>query len=162
MRLSVSTLALLGLSACAGAGAEVSGSAGGVSFDKTPYVYFGGPYIVISMEEIECIDLSFVNRSYEEGVAPTTMDLAMLQFASNSDTDGFEAQRYSIDVDASFSSTVVRVLDDAPTYTRASGGLLIIDEVTDDDASGTFESVVFEDGTLSGSFTAEWCRNLRD
>lgn len=162
MRSVAFVLLVGGLFGCRGATADVSGTAGGVTFEHTPYVYFGGPYIVVSMEEVDCIDISFVNRSYEDGVAPTDQNVAMLQFASNADDPNIVPGRYSIDIDASFSATVVRVLDDAPTYTRASGGLLVVDEADDDWASGTFDSVAFEDGTLSGEWTAEWCRNLKD
>ena len=45
---------------------------------------------------------------------------------------------------------------------NATAGTLVVDSVeADETATGSFEDLAFEDGTLSGSFTAEHCVNLK-
>ncbi len=155
-------LALLPLlTACAEPAATVSGAAGGVTFGETDHAYFGGPYLVISPDELDCLDLAWVQRSYEDGIAPTEGDARLLQFAFATDT--VTEGRVGIGIAAAASATVVNVTGGTATFTRAEGGFLDIDAVeTETEATGSFEGLAFEDGTLSGSFTATWCRNLRN
>jgi hypothetical protein len=153
-------VALVALVGCGGSSAEVSGSAGGVDFDRTNHVLFGGPYIVVSMIDVDCEDLDYVRRNYEEGQAPTELDTAMLQFSFQG--EAVVEGPAPLAIDGVASASVIRISGGAFYETVAEGGLLTIDAVTDEDtASGTFEGVTFEDGTLDGEFTAEWCRNLK-
>ncbi len=157
---------LLVLVGCGGASSEISGSAGGVDFEDTRFVYFGGPYVVISTIEVECLDLAWVARNYEEGVAPTDLDTALVQFAfadnPDADLDMLEG-RHAVAPDAGVTSTVVSVVNGAATFTTATAGLFTVDTLDEEDlAEGVLEAVTFEDGgSVSGSYTAEWCRNLR-
>lgn len=146
---------------CGGPLAEVQGSAGGVTFGETKYVFFGGPFVVISMDEIECTQLAFARQNYLPDEAPTEDDVRILQFswASGSISTGPQ----TIAPDASVAANVVVVTEDDYTDTEASEGLIDIESAEEEgEAIGTFEEVIFEDGTLSGSFTAEWCINLKD
>ncbi len=141
----------------------VTGTAGGITFGETVTAYFGGPFLVVSAQPIDCLDLSFVVKSYEDGVAATDQDIALLQFAFGQ-TD-VNLGRTAVDVGASVSATVVNIVGDASSYTRAESGLLVVDSVDPSEdglASGSFEDVAFEDGTLAGTFNATWCRNLRE
>jgi hypothetical protein len=109
------------------------------------------------------MDLAFVVPAYEDGVAATDRDVALLQFTFGQ-TD-VNLGRTAVDVGASVSATVVNIVGDASGYTRAESGLLIVDAVDPSEnglASGSFEDVTFEDGTLAGTFNATWCRNLRE
>lgn len=152
---------LAALSACGGGSAEVTGTAGGITFGETEFVYFGGPYVIISQVEAECDEFAWVERNYEVGQSPTETDVAALQFAYSGETLVEGAQ--AIAVDASVAATVLNVKDVVFSYERAEAGFITMDEVIEDEsASGTFEGLTFEDGTLNGSFTAEWCRNLKD
>jgi hypothetical protein len=159
MRSGVFLLPLLALAACGG-GADVSGTALGIPFADTPYVFFGGPFIVISNIETDCEALSFVRGNYEVGSAPTEDDAQLLQFGFTAG-DVVEGQK-SISVTASVSAAVVKVNDGAFDFAYADGGVIDVTSVTDDRVQGTFEGVAFEDGSLDGDFDADWCRNLKD
>jgi hypothetical protein len=160
MRGLFAVLAGLWLVGCGGASAEVTGTVGDVAFGETSYVYMGGPFIIISMLEVSCEGLDFVRRNYEVGMAPTDADTEILQFSF--DEDLVATGSYPIDIDAAVSSTVIAVSGGAFYEDIARGGLLTVDTFSDEDsASGSFSELAFDGGTLSGSFSAEWCRNLK-
>lgn len=167
-RTTLSLLSALGLAfgalpGCGGekAVAEVTGEAMGISFGETSYVYFGGPFVVVTPDPMECLDISWVRLSYQDGVAPTEDDVRMLQFGFTGG-DVTTGQK-SIGLGASVTSTVIQVSGGAMSQTRATQGALNVDALEDEVwASGSFEGVAFEDGTLDGTFEAEWCTNLKD
>ncbi len=152
------------LAGCGAPPAAVSGTAGGITFEASTSAFFGGPYVVIANGEVDCVDLAWIRRSYEDGVAPTDSSVQLLQFAFNGDSSPTVAEgRVAVGVAANVSATLVKVAGDTPTFSRAEGGFLDIDTVeAESEAVGSFEGLAFEDGTLSGTFTATWCRNLRN
>ncbi|MFZ5482210.1 MAG: hypothetical protein ACOZNI_35945 [Myxococcota bacterium] len=160
MRPTLLFAALIALPACGGASAEVTGSAIGITWGESRWVYYGGPFLAISNAEVDCEGVAWVERNYEAGQAPTDDDVQILQFAFAEDMrDG----TFSIGLDASVAATVLEVKDGALTFERAEGGVLTVEAIEEDtSADGTFDGVLFESGTLSGSFTAEWCRNLKE
>ncbi|MDP2305975.1 MAG: hypothetical protein Q8P18_08100 [Pseudomonadota bacterium] len=159
---AVAGLACIGLFAgCGGASADVTGSAGGVDFGRTKYVFFGGPFVIVSMLEVECEGLDFVRRNYEIGQAPTDAETQLLQFSYEPATipEGVVA----IAQDATVSASVLEITGGAFFESIATAGQITIESIQDElSASGVFEGVLFEDGTLDGSFDAAWCRNLKD
>lgn len=159
MRSGAFLLLIPPLAACGG-GAEVSGKALGITFEDTRYAWFGGPFVVISNIETDCESISFVRSNYEIGNAPTDADMQILQFGFAS-SDVSEGQK-SISATASVNATVVKIDDGAFDFAYADGGVINVESLSEDRAQGTFEGVAFEDGTLDGSFDAEWCRNLKD
>lgn len=151
---------LFGLVGCGGTYADVTGSAGGVEFERTTHVYFGGPFVVISMLETDCEDLDWVRRNYEVGNAPTELDTAMLQFSY--EVDAIVEGPAPVAVDGAASASVLKIGGGSFYEAIAEGGLLTIDEIVDEDhATGVFEGILFDDGTLDGDFDATWCRNLK-
>lgn len=162
VRNSLLALAVLPLAACGAAGsAEISGSAGGITWGDTEYAYFGSSYLVFSNLETDCQSISFVDNNYDDGAPPTTQDTQLLQFA-------FEASEVNEGVfpvaatDAEVHATIVFIKDGAMVTPDANAGNLTIDAVSaESSVEGSFDSITFEDGSLSGSFTAEWCVNLK-
>ncbi|MDP2313914.1 MAG: hypothetical protein Q8P41_13490 [Pseudomonadota bacterium] len=149
------------LTSCGGTGADVTGSAGGVNFGKTKQVYFGGPFIVIAITEVDCEGLDFTRRNYEVGQVPTDFDVQLVQFAF--EADNVAEGVFPVKIDAAVSATVVNVTGGAFFEAIATGGLLTVESVeADQSATGVFEGVLFDDGTLDGEFDATWCRNLKD
>lgn len=154
-------LVTLGLIGCGGASATVEGTAGGISWGESTWAYAGARYIVISAVELECRDVSWVETSYDEGVAPADFDLSVLQFAFPS-AESIAEGRSAVSQGGQAEATIVNVSGNVFHEYEATGGTLDVDSVEQDSsAAGSFESVTFEDGTLSGSFTAEWCVNLK-
>lgn len=155
-------LGLMFLSGCEkGASAEVTGTAGGVTFGETKYVYFGGPFFVISATDVECVDLSWVRPAYQEGSSPTDQDIKLLQFAYAS--GAVSTGEKSVGPGASVTAKVVTVAGGALSQSSASSGSISVSEVVDEEtATGEFSGIAFDDGTLDGSFEAEWCITLKD
>lgn len=148
------------LAGCGAASADVGGSAGGVDFGWTKYVFFGGPFVIVSMAEVDCEGLDFVRRNYEIGQAPTDAETQLLQFSY--DPDDIPEGIGFVALDASVSASVLSITDGAFFESTASAGQITVDAIeAEDSASGTFEGVLFEDGTLDGTFDAAWCRNLK-
>lgn len=146
---------------CGGASAQVEGTAGGIAWGDSTWVYAGARYIVISAIEVECRDVDWVESNYDEGVAPTTIDVSLLQFAFPS-SESIATGRSAVSPGSQAEATIVNLTGDVFHEYPASAGTLDVDSVEEDSSvTGSFDSVTFEDGTLSGSFTAEWCVNLK-
>ncbi len=149
------------LTACGGATAEVEGAAGGIQWGASDHVYVGARYVVISAVEVECRDIDWVDRNYDEGVKPTDGNTSLLQFTFASG-DEVEEGKFPIEQGGQVQATIVNISGDVFHESIATGGTLSVDSVAEEgEATGTFDAVTFEDGTLSGSFTAEWCVNLK-
>lgn len=157
--LAAASCLLLG---CGGPHAEVEGTTLGVEFGETGSVFFGGPFVVISNLDTDCMGVAWVERNYQEGQAPVDGDAQVLQFAWSAEGDGIVEGTSTIDVGASVSAAAVIVTDGVISFDHASGGVMTIDTYeAEKEATGSFEGVTFDDGgILSGTFTAEWCRNL--
>lgn len=153
-------LPLVGLVGCGGSVAEVSGSALGITFGTTHHVYFGGPLLVVSAFDTDCEGLAFVRKTYEVGQVPTSEEVGLLQFAFASEmVEGTSA----VDLGASVNAAVVKGGGGEFEFEYAEAGVLDIDSIeAETRVEGTFEGVAFPSGTLTGSFSAEWCRNLKD
>lgn len=152
--------AILLLLACAPA-AELSGSAGGITWGDTNYAWFGARYIVFSNIETDCEGIAFIDQNYDEQVAPNDVDTQTLQFTF--DTEDVRTGTFQVAAtDAEVHSTIVFIQDGAFSESIAAAGVLTVDEIDPDSSiSGSFDTVSFEDGSVSGSFTAQWCRNLK-
>ena len=154
-------LALFPLAACAGASATVEGSAGGIQWGESAFVFVGARYVVISATELACRDVDWVSRNYDEGVKPTDLNVSTLQFTFASG-DAVEKGKFLIAQGGQVQSTIVNVSGDVFREFNAVGGTFEIDETEVEGATtGSFDEVAFDDGTLSGSFTAEFCVNLK-
>lgn len=155
-------LGLLGLMACKdGAEATVEGTAMGITIGETPYVFVGGGFVVISTTDVDCMDLSFVRTSYQEGTSPTETDVKFLQVAFTAG-DVTEGQK-SVGLGASVTSTLVQVNNGTLTQDRATSGSFTVDTLEEEGpATGSFQDLAFADGSLSGTFVADWCINMKD
>lgn len=138
----------------------MTGSAGGVSFGDTAYVYWGARYVIISAIEVECTGLPWVEQNYDAESSPTDVDTSILQFTFAGEL--IETGKFTIAQGAQVQATVVNIEGGLFKETNAVSGTFDLDSVEEEGlATGAFEAVAFDDGTLDGSFTAIWCRNLK-
>jgi hypothetical protein len=148
------------LAACAPSGADVTGDVAGVGFSSPQTVMAGGPFIVMVNDILDCVDLSWVSRSYQSSSSPMESDFTALQLTF----EGSEILEgpFSVAGEAQVSSTFLVNADGVFTPHRGIGGTV---EITSTSTSGSTEgsfNLVFDEGSLQGTFTAENCRNLKD
>lgn len=149
------------LAGCAGEGtAEITGSVDGLSITPTT-LFWGGPFVTFVSRDLDCDELAWVSKVYEEGEEPPTdFDFTMLQI-SYSESDVVTGT-YDLSGQAPVKAEVVNVTGAALTVFKASEGTLIIDEVVgEEDAVGSFAFTFDDYGTLTGDFSVPWCTNLK-
>ena len=143
-------------------GADVTGSVAGESFDAGA-AWWGDSFIVLTEDDYDCIDMSWVKPSYSDEKPPGDDPKRFLQFMFNS---GGEVQKgvFTIaettesPVSASFWNYTGAALDQ---YHGRVGSLQIDDITGSDKISGEFQ-VSFDDGELSGTLDkVEWCTNIK-
>jgi len=107
------------------------------------------------------MDLAWVRPSYQEGSQPTDQDMDILQFSYTS--GNLSTGQKSIGLGASVTSTIVHISGESLEQARATGGVINVDSIEEDAmAIGSFEGVTYDDGTLDGTFEAQWCINLKE
>lgn len=158
--MSMFVLAAL-LTGCAGEGtAEISGSVDGLSINAST-LYWGGPFITFVSRDLDCDELSWITKTYDEGEeAPTDYDFTALQITySESDV---VTGTYDLSGQAPVKAEVLNVTGGALTVFKASEGTLVIDGVvSEEDASGELNFTFDDYGSLSGTFSVPWCTNLK-
>ena len=156
---------LLAATGCGLAPTTVEGSVAGEPMSEIQTVLWGGRYIVLIDEPLDCIDLAWVNHTYTEGMDLGDVDFAALQFTFSRGVEVLEGTfsvQGAAEVNAKFLDYRDGIFDASDEY-RARDGFLSVGTVSDKDrASGDFE-LDFGDGqALSGEFEAQWCVNLPD
>lgn len=135
---------------------DVSGSVGGNSF--TPMsAYYGGPYIAFFNIEIDCKEMYWLEKIYRNGEAPYNRNLEALQINFN-DSDVVTGT-YSTGGEAPIRSSFLTITSDAFEVVTSTDGLLTVDDVDGDFATGTFDLTYGED-VMSGTFMIPFCTNL--
>jgi len=123
--------------------------------------FWGGRYIMFADAELDCIDLAWVHHSYSDAAPPTDLKLNILQFTFSRGDDVFEGN-FSVEGQTEVNGRFMLTGPNGYEEYRARSGFLNISEVAGHgDATGTFD-IGFEEGSLNGEFTAEWCVNLPD
>ena len=156
---SALTLAVL-IAGCSGGGtAEVTGAVSGYSLTPSAQ-WWGGPFLVITSEPLDCIDMYWVKRSMVNGdEAPVDKDLVALQFTYNE--GDVIAGTYSVEGAATVIADLLVIEGGALQVFDARTGALVVDEIEEEGfATGSFD-LGFDDGTLSGSFDIEFCNNMK-
>lgn len=145
---------------CGGGGmAEVTGTVGGYSLNANSW-YWGGPFLVLASRDYDCIDMSWVKRTWVGGdEAPVSADVTALQFTYNE--GDVVTGTYSVEGAAPVKADLLVVEAGALQVFDARTGALVLEDLEDEGiATGSFD-LGFDDGTLSGSFEAEYCNNLK-
>ena len=152
---------------CGPSPSTISGSVAGIPFETVGTAMWGGRYLVLVDQEMDCIDMAWVHRNYSEGVDLGTTDFVALQFTFGRGQEVTESPLpYSVQGVAEVSARLIDYTDgifDAGDEYRGLDGLLFVETIKQKDwAGGTFD-IEFSDGdTLVGEFSADWCVNLPD
>jgi|GEM_PF-1054350 len=156
-------LATVALTSACGGGtyADITGSVEGVKINANAF-YFGGPFIVFTNHESECLDMSWVRRgsSYQSGgEPPTDYDQNALLFTYANDS--VEAENLSVEGESLVTAHALFVSGGALTVHEAVEGYIDVTEFTKKgNAVGEFE-LTFDNGNVSGAFEVEECNNLK-
>ncbi len=151
---------LLTLLACGVPDFSIDGKVDGHAFPSVGTAFYGGPYVLFAPEELECMDVAWVERNYREGEAPTELDVTVLQvtFLSSDVEDGY----YSVEGEAPLSAKLLSIADGALTQYRADAGTVEVEAFEwEDILSGTLD-LTFDEGSFKSSWYAEWCLNLEE
>lgn len=155
-------LVLLGLLACAEDPTIIDGTVGGATMGEPLTAMWGGPFIIFAKDELDCLELDFTRRTYDQGSAPVDFDLVALQFSFDAPdiTQGVFSTEGS---DAAVDAKTLLVSGGAFTEIRDRTGSLQVGEVVErEPLEGSFEVNFSDDqGTFSADyFIAEYCVNL--
>lgn len=158
MRFSVWLLAL-GVGCGGGAGdTTVTGSVGGQELQLAA-AYWGGPFVVLTDQDYDCLEMGWVGRYYEEEEPPVEDDMLALQFMFNA-SDVVEGI-YDVAGEAALTVRFLSVQEGIFTIEKGRSGQLIVDEITNGDVvNGTFD-IAFDAGSLSGDLSLDYCTNLK-
>jgi hypothetical protein len=143
----------------------VDGTVSGVSIGTAGTAFWGGRYLFIADQALDCLDVSFVNHTYSEGSDLGDNDFSALQFTYSRGTDVFPGN-FSVqgasEVTAKFLNYKNGVFD-TDDEVRGREGTILVEEVNDkESALGEFNIDFGDDQILMGNFSAEWCINLPD
>jgi len=143
----------------------IDGSVDSRDFSESLTAYFGGRYLFFSNVELDCMGVHWVHHTYTPGVDPAEDDLFGIQFTFGMGSE-VAAGYYNLNDRAQVDASALIIEGGAFQEFRVDEGELTVDEVTDRDlAVGSFDLSRFYDtdeGSLSGTFSAEWCVNLPD
>ena len=156
------SLAAFLISGCSGAPyAEVNGSVDGYSLGPQT-TYWGGPFLIMVNEPLECMDMSWVKRgtNFRDGdEAPLDDDIVALLFTYESDE--VVVQNTSMEGDAPVDARVLVTRSGALAVYKADAGVLDVTEFNNnDDVLGSFD-IGFDEDNINGDFQLEWCNNLK-
>lgn len=153
----LAALALLG--GCTSPTAEITGEVSGMSLTGAETVMWGSCFIAIVAEPIDCLEMGWITRHYNEGESVRDDDFRLLQFTYDGE-EILEGQ-FNVTGEATVTSKFINQQDGALSEQRARAGELIVDAADEDWVEGSF-NITFDGGQLEGTFLAEYCLNLRD
>lgn len=137
----------------------VDGAVDGFDINEAGTIFFGGPFILVTDEVLECRDMAWVQRTYDVSAAPTDFDFVGLQFTY--DEDDVSTGNYSVAGEAAVYAKALVVSGGVFTEYRSNGGELVLTGLESNTlATGSF-NVTFDEGSFSTElFEAEWCVNM--
>lgn len=155
-------LILLGLMACGADPTIIDGSVAGESMGEPLTAMWGGPFIVFVKDELDCLDLDFTRRTYDQGTAPVDFNMVALQFSFDA-PDVSEGVFSTEGTDAVVDAKTLIVSGGAFNEVRDRTGTINVGNVADrEPLEGSFD-ITFsdEEGSFATDyFYAEYCINL--
>ena len=110
---------------------------------------------------IDCIDIAWVHKVYTDGQSPDdSLDFVALQLTYQAEAPS--TGTFSVAGNATVGAQ--GLINTKGTFTLEKGrdGTLTVTDVDPNGAyvTGSLDTISFTTGTLSGTFTTEYCRNL--
>ncbi|MFT5587147.1 MAG: hypothetical protein ACI9VR_004755 [Cognaticolwellia sp.] len=155
-------LILLGLLACGADPTIINGNVAGETMGEPLTAMWGGPFIVFVKDQLDCRDLDFTRRTYDQGNAPVDFNMVALQFSFDA-PDVSEGVFSTEGTDAVVDAKTLIVSGGAFNEVRDRTGTINVSSVVDrDPLEGSFDVTFSDDeGSFStGYFYAEYCINL--
>lgn len=152
-------LVLLAMGCDGGKGSTTAeGTVGGQALTVAG-AWWGGPFIVVMDQDLDCLEMAWVNRYYDDDDPPVDFDINAVQFNYEADevVDGI----YDVSGEAAVTASFVSMVEGVFATEKARSGQLIVDEITNNEVIlGTFD-LTFDSGTLKGELGVDWCSNVK-
>lgn len=145
------------LTGCGGVGGNLSGTIDSTEFSPVAG-FWGGPFVVFSNQDIDCMDLWWVARKYDQDTVPWDQAFDLLQVSFN-ESDVVEG---TFDVSGVSPVSAARLVGDGDSFdiNEASSGLLTIDSMkVGGKVKGNLE-LSLAGGSIAGTFAVPHCVNL--
>lgn len=148
--------------ACSSAEFDVSGTPDGSDFTAVS-AYWGNQFIVFIDQDIDCIDMWWVQTFNLQGEEPPmNRDLRALQVTYNNEEEQVFEGTYSLGGEAPIKTEFLEITGETFNVSRAAEGVLELDEKVDRTALTGGVNFVFSGGSVSGTFTdITWCNNIK-
>ena len=148
--------------ACSSAEFDVSGAPDGADFTAVS-AYWGNQFIVFLDQEIDCIDMWWVQTFNLQGEEPpTSRDLRALQITYNNDEEEIFEGTYTLGGEAPIKTEFLEITGETFNVSRAAEGILELDEKVEDKTLSGGVNFVFSEGSVTGTFTnITWCNNIK-
>ncbi len=148
------------LIACSTVTTTIDGSVEGYSIGEVGSAYFGGPFLLFTDVELDCMGASWVDRYYETESTPTDVDLVGLQITFEGDS--VAAGNYSLGGDAPLRADLIVIADDDFETYRARDGSVVVDEPGVDEITGSLDLQFSGNGSLTADWSVERCVNVSE
>ena len=151
----------LSIFACKAPSASVKGDVDGSEINAVT-AYWGGPYLVITDADFDCIDMAWARESYDDDEAnEVTTDEGFKAVQFTYESSEVEESKLSIATrNAPALAWFLEVDDGEAASTQATTGTIEL-VMEDDWAEGSFDLTFGDLGSLEGEFVAENCINLK-
>jgi len=148
--------------ACSSTEFDISGTPDGSDFTAVS-AYWGNQFIVFLDQEIDCIDMWWVQTFNLQGEEPpTSKDLRALQITYNNEDEEIFEGTYTLGGEAPIKTEFLEITGETFNVSRATEGILELDEKVEDQTLSGGVNFVFSGGTVSGTFTdITWCNNIK-
>ena len=148
--------------ACSSAEFTISGTPDGSEFTAVS-AYWGNQFIVFLDQEIDCIDMWWVQTFNLQGEEPpTSRDLRALQITYNNEEEEVFEGTYTLGGEAPIKTEFLEITGETFNVSRATEGILELDEKIEDQSLSGGVNFVFSGGTVAGTFTdITWCNNIK-
>ena len=147
---------------CSSTEFDVTGNPDGAEFTAVS-AYWGSQFILFVDQEIDCIDMWWVQKFNLQGEEPPiSRDLRALQITYNNEEESVFEGTYSVGGEAPIKTEFLGISGEEFNVAKATEGILELDEKIDEATLTGGLNFVFSSGSVVGTFTdITWCNNIK-